>query len=307
MSFSHLLFGYCSRFFFRQTSSSRNCFKKSNLLHKSHLSFTHHSSPITVSQKDMYIKLIPALKDNYMYLLVDEETKESAVVDPVEPEKVLELVKEEQVKLTTVLTTHHHWDHAGGNEKLLNLIPSGLTVCGNDDRIAGLNRRVSTNDKIKVGSLTVTAYETPCHTTGHICFYVNSNDNSSKAVFTGDTLFVSGCGRFFEGTAQQMYHALIEVLAELPPETQVYCGHEYTVKGLAYSQHVEPGNQAAADKLVWAKAKREAGEPTVPSTIGEELTYNPFMRVREASVQAHAKATDPISTMAYLRKEKDSF
>lgn len=254
----------------------------------------------------MYVKIIPALQDNYMYLLVSEETKEAAIVDPVEPKKVFSVVKSEGVTLTTVLTTHHHWDHAGGNVELTSLIP-GLTVCGNDDRIGALNRLVKSNDKIKVGDLSITAFETPCHTTGHICYYVESEDKSSKVVFTGDTLFVGGCGRFFEGTAEQMYHALCEVLATLPPETQVYCGHEYTLKNLAYAIHVEPGSQPIIEKTAWSQAKRDNNEPTIPSTIAEELTYNPFMRVSKPSVQAHAKTSDPISTMAFLREEKNSF
>jgi hydroxyacylglutathione hydrolase len=254
----------------------------------------------------MYIKLLPALKDNYMYLLVDESTKEAAVIDPVEPDKVVQCVADEQIKLTTILTTHHHWDHSGGNDKLVSMV-SDLIVCGGDDRIPSINKKVKNNDIVKIGGLMVKALETPCHTSGHICYYVESIDGSSRAVFTGDTLFVGGCGRFFEGTATQMYRALCEVLASLPLDTQVYCGHEYTLQNLAYAQHVEPSNQDILDKIEWAKGKRGNNEPTIPSTIREEMTFNPFMRVKEASVQSHAKCHDPISTMAFLREEKNAF
>jgi len=127
-------------------------------------------------------------------------------------------------------------------------------------------------------------------------------------VFTGDTLFIAGCGRFFEGSAADMYRALIEVLGTLPPSTHVYCGHEYTVKNLKFAATVEPNSTAVADKLAWAKAQREKGQPTVPSTIGEEFTFNPFMRVRESSVQTHAgRVGDAVGTMNAIRAKKDIF
>ncbi|XP_034526524.1 hydroxyacylglutathione hydrolase, mitochondrial isoform X2 [Ailuropoda melanoleuca] len=233
----------------------------------------------------MKVELLPALTDNYMYLIIDDETKEAAIVDPVQPQKVVETVKKRGVKLTTVLTTHHHWDHAGGNEKLVKLEPG-----------------------LKVGSLSVKCLSTPCHTSGHICYFVTKPGSSEPpAVFTGDTLFVAGCGKFYEGTADEMYRALIEILGRLPPDTRVYCGHEYTINNLKFARHVEPSNAAVQEKLAWAKEKYSIGEPTVPSTIAEELTYNPFMRVREKTVQQHAGETDPVTTMRAIRKEKDHF
>ncbi|KAG8145454.1 hypothetical protein E2320_011984 [Naja naja] len=229
-----------------------------------HPEFERRPSQI-VSQDNMKVEILPALTDNYMYLLVDEETKEAAIVDPVQPQKVLDAAKKHGVKLTTVLTTHHHWDHAGGNEKLVKMEP-GLRVYGGDSR---------------VGSLNVKCLSTPCHTSGHICYFVTKpNSSEPPAVFTGDTLFVAGCGKFFEGTPEEMYRALIEVLGRLPPETKVYCGHEYTINNLKFARHVEPNNAAIQRKLSWAKAKYDGGEATIPSTIGEEFTYNPFMRVR---------------------------
>lgn len=128
-----------------------------------------------------------------------------------------------------------------------------------------------------------------------------------KAVFTGDTLFLGGCGRFFEGTADQMYSALVEKLAKLPDETDVYCGHEYSLQNLKFGNHVEPENDVILKKIEWSKVKRDANEPTVPSTIAEEKLINPFMRVHESAVQSFAKSSDPIETMTIIRKIKDSF
>ncbi|XP_044928124.1 hydroxyacylglutathione hydrolase, mitochondrial isoform X2 [Mustela putorius furo] len=236
----------------------------------------HHTDlrkSLTVEQGAMKVELLPALTDNYMYLIIDDETKEAAIVDPVQPQKVVETVKKLGVKLTTVLTTHHHWDHAGGNEKLVKLAP-GLKVCGGDDRIGALTHKVTHLSTLQVGSLHVKCLSTPCHTSGHICYFVNKPSSSEPpAVFTGDTLFVAGCGKFYEGTADEMYRALLEVLGRLPPDTEKY----------------------------------SVGEPTVPSTIAEEFTYNPFMRVREKTVQQHAGETEPVTTMRAIRKEKDHF
>ncbi|CAM4619623.1 hydroxyacylglutathione hydrolase, mitochondrial isoform X1 [Caretta caretta] len=260
-----------------------------------------------VTQTNMKVELLPALTDNYMYLIIDEETKEAAIVDPVQPQKVVEVVRKHGVKLTTVLTTHHHWDHAGGNEKLVKM-ESGLRVYGGDNRVGALTQKVSHSTSFQVGSLHVKCLYTPCHTSGHICYYVTKpNSSEPPAVFTGDTLFVAGCGKFFEGTPEEMYKALIEILGRLDPETRVYCGHEYTINNLKFARHVEPNNAAIQQKLAWAKAKYDSGEPTIPSTIAEEFTYNPFMRVREKTVQQHAGETDPIRTMGAIRKEKDNF
>lgn len=251
----------------------------------------------------MKIHILPALSDNYMYLVVDEKTQEAAIVDPVEPKKVVDAVKNHGVKLTTVLTTHHHWDHAGGNKELAELV-KGLTVCGGDDRIGALNKKVGHKDQMKVGNLDVQCLFTPCHTSGHICYVVTGQPS---AVFTGDTLFVAGCGKFFEGHPPEMYKALIDILGKLPPDTLVYCGHEYTENNLKYAVHVEPENSEIHKQIEWAKNKRKANEPTVPSTIGDEFKFNPFMRVQKESIKKYAGQSDPVDVMGFLRRDKDMF
>jgi len=169
----------------------------------------------------MKVRILPALSDNYMYLVIDETTKEAAIVDPVDPPSVLKAVEEEKVKLTSVLTTHHHWDHAGGNADLVSKCP-GLTVFGGDSRIGAINKEVSHNSEFDIGNIKVKCLFTPCHTSGHICYFVNDKDGTSEpAVFTGDTLFIAGCGKFFEGTPEQMYNALINILGSLPDNTVI--------------------------------------------------------------------------------------
>ncbi len=184
----------------------------------------YHSAQSVSKVKDkMRVRILPALSDNYMYLLVDEATNKAAVVDPVDPDSVYKAVKEEKVELTSILTTHHHWDHADGNDKMANMVKN-LTVYGGDDRIKALTNKVKHDDTFKVGELSVKCLFTPCHTKGHICYYVEGGDDS-RAVFTGDTLFLAGCGKFFEGDAKMMHKALVEVLGHLPDDTVLFLHH----------------------------------------------------------------------------------
>ncbi|KAF5289769.1 hypothetical protein FQA39_LY03686 [Lamprigera yunnana] len=265
-----------------------------------------HTAQNCINFEKMKIRILPALTDNYMYLIIDEKTKQAAIVDPVAPETVLEAVNSEGVILTKVLTTHHHWDHAGGNEELVAKHKSPLQVFGGDQRINALTNRVKHGDKFTIGDINVECLYTPCHTSGHICYYLTA-EGQTPAIFTGDTLFVAGCGRFFEGTAEQMYNALILLLSTLPEKTQVFCGHEYTVQNLKFAQNVEKENQDVQNKLKWAIDQRQRGLPTVPSTIAEEKMTNPFMRVDTEEVKRHCGHGEAIATMASIRKEKDEF
>ncbi|XP_050422627.1 hydroxyacylglutathione hydrolase, mitochondrial isoform X1 [Adelges cooleyi] len=275
----------------------------------SRYSSTMHSNIITKEfGRQFKVQVLPALSDNFMYLLIDKTTGEAAIVDPVAPNTVWEAVKRENVKLTTILTTHHHWDHAGGNKELIDgNVGDPLTVIGGDDRIDGLTKMIDTSGTdLKIGLLDVKCLRTPCHTTGHVCYYVSTDEGS--VVFTGDTLFVGGCGRFFEGNAQQMYEALIEILSKLPENTAVFCGHEYSIQNLKFGLHVEPTNEDLLSLLKTVEVKRQAKEPCVPSTIGMEKLVNPFMRVGIASVQNATKTPgNSIETMRILRELKNDF
>ncbi|VDN22022.1 unnamed protein product [Gongylonema pulchrum] len=249
---------------------------------------------------------IPALSDNYMYLLVDEKTSQAAVVDPVNLHSINAAVKAAGVTLTSSLVTHHHWDHASATEEISNAY-NKLIIYGGDKRIGALTNEVRDGDTFKVGELDVKCLHTPCHTTGSTCYYV-TDGSADKAVFTGDTLFIAGCGRFFEGNATQMDSALNEKLASLPDDTKVYCGHEYTVDNLKFAASVEPKNEEVKKKLAWAQERRRLGEYTVPSTIGDEKLFNPFMRVRiSEELRNVANSTDPVTVMAKIRSMKNSF
>jgi len=265
-----------------------------------------HSSTAEHKFEGMGVTVLPALSDNYMYLIVDENTRQAAVVDPVEPQKVLDAVERENVNLTKILTTHHHWDHAGGNQELVKKSKNTLQVFGGDDRIGALTNKVQDGDCFNIGDTKVECIFTPCHTSGHICYLVKT-PCQDPVVFTGDTLFIAGCGRFFEGTAEQMCVCLLEKLGKLPGNTRIFCGHEYTLQNLKFAKHVEPNNQEILKKIEWACDKRDRGEPTVPSTISEEKLINPFMRVAERTVQHHASCSDIVETMRSIRREKDNF
>ncbi|KAK3552261.1 hypothetical protein QTP86_006080 [Hemibagrus guttatus] len=255
----------------------------------------------------MRVKVISILEDNYMYLVIDEQSKEAIAVDPAVPHRLLEILKREGVTLTAVLTTHHHWDHARGNGALLKDLPE-LQVYGGDERITGLTHKVTNGQELKFNTINVRCLFTPCHTSGHMCYFLwEDNCPDSPAVFTGDTLFVGGCGKFFEGTAEQMYHNLTEVLGTLPQDTKVFCGHEYTIKNLKFAMLVEPENERVKEKLSWARARDDDDKPTVPSTLLEEFEYNPFLRLSEESVQKFTGKSDPIEVLRVLRKEKDNF
>ncbi|XP_019292809.1 hydroxyacylglutathione hydrolase-like protein isoform X4 [Panthera pardus] len=195
------------------------------------------------------------LRDNYMYLVIEEHTREAVAVDVAVPKRLLEIVGREGVSLTTVLTTHHHWDHARGNAELARLRP-GLAVLGADERICALTRRLVHGEELQFGAIHVRCLLTPGHTSGHMSYFLWEEDcPDPPAVFSGDALSVGGCGLRLESTAQQMYQSLVETLGTLPPETKVFCGHEHTLGNLEFAQKVEPGNDHVRAKLSWAKRR----------------------------------------------------
>ena len=252
---------------------------------------------------------IPAFADNYIWLLRDGAR--AAVVDPGDAGPVFAYLEREQVELTAILATHHHGDHVGGIPRLLDRYP--VPVFGPArETIPGRTRALRGGDRIDVPGLPVTlrVLDIPGHTSGHIA-YVGDIDGQST-LFCGDTLFAGGCGRLFEGTPAQMW-ASLSTLARLPPETQVFCGHEYTVANLRFAAAVEPGNADVAARQAREQAKRGRGEPTLPTTIATERATNPFLRaavpgVRAAAQQyaAHALADDT-AAFAALRNWKNEF
>lgn len=246
----------------------------------------------------MRVYALPIFEDNYAFLIVDQAQGVCAAVDPADPTPVLELIHAKGLTLTRLLITHHHHDHAGGINAFLLHHPT-LEVLSGADPIPGVTRRLSHGEAFTIGALEGEALSTPCHTRGHVAFHVEG------ALFCGDTLFVGGCGRFFEGTAAQMDAALNQTFAALPDETLVYCAHEYTCSNLRFARRVDPENPALRAKLAWAEARRAQGLPTIPSTLGEERAYNPFMRVREAALQRATGEAEPLAVMAKLRALKN--
>ncbi|KAI7749316.1 hypothetical protein M8C21_023651 [Ambrosia artemisiifolia] len=200
------------------------------------------------------------------------------------------------------------WDHAGGNEKIKELVPGIKVYGGSIDNVKGCTNKLENGDKLSLGDdIDILSLHTPCHTKGHISYYLTGKEEDDPAVFTGDTLFVAGCGKFFEGTAEQMYESLCVTLASLPKQTKVYCGHEYTVKNLQFAQTVEPENAKISQKLSWAQQQRQSGLPTIPSTIGEELEFNPFMRADLPEVQEKVGCKSPVEALRKIRQLKDNW
>ncbi len=254
---------------------------------------------------------VPQLQDNYAYLIVDPASYEAAIVDCAEAEPVLEAARHAGARLTTVLATHHHYDHVGGNDDLRAAIPNVRIFGSAEDapRIPGITDPVRDGDTVAVGGLRARVIFIPAHTSGHVAYYFED----AHAVFTGDTLFAAGCGRLFEGDAGQMMSSLGR-LAKLPDDVRVFCGHEYTQKNLEFAVSLEPGNPAAVDKLARVRRMRAANEPTVPSTIAEEKATNPFLRTSSAELAMNVRArvpglasNDPVALFAAVRALKDRF
>ncbi|KAH1061552.1 hypothetical protein GYH30_004840, partial [Glycine max] len=176
------------------------------------------------------------------------------------------------------------------------------------DNVKGCTDKVENGDKVSLGpDVTVLALLTPCHTQGHISYYVTGKEDEQPAVFTGDTLFIASCGKFFEETAEQMYQSLNVTLASLPKSTRVYRGHEYSVNNLQFAVTLEPDNLRIQKKLAWARNQWQAGQATIPSTIEDELETNPFMRVDLPEIQERVGCKSPVEALGEIRKQKDNW
>jgi len=257
----------------------------------------------------MRIVPVPVLEDNYAYLVI-ADSGGAAVVDPSEAAPVLAAAEREKVELQAIWNTHHHWDHVGGNRDLLQARPS-LRVFGyapDRVRIPGITDAVEDGESFDFAGIAVRVIFIPAHTSGHVAYHLPAQG----IVFTGDTLFVGGCGRLFEGDASMMVGSLGR-LTSLPPETRIFCGHEYTEKNLRFALTLEPKNADLAAKYRRVKAQRERGEPTVPTTVAEELATNPFLRLHSPEIRGsiHERfpdcGDDPTVLFAKARTLKDAF
>ncbi len=255
----------------------------------------------------LQVTAIPAFADNYLWLIHDG--RHAVVVDPGDAAPIEAALSSGQLTLAAILLTHHHRDHAGGVTDLLR--ERDIPVYGPaKEAIAGVTHHVSEGDNIRLTepAISLGVLDVPGHTAGHVAYV----DHDHGWLFCGDTLFAGGCGRLFEGTAEQMTTSLAK-LAALPDATKVYCAHEYTVSNLRFAVAAEPENAAVAERLKQAQAARERGERTVPSTIAEEKLTNPFLRYREPAVvqtlrsQASLVNDDPVVAFAALREWKNAF
>lgn len=232
------------------------------------------------------IEMFPCLLDNYGFLVHSSDTGETASIDTPEASKIIEACEAKGWTLTHIWNTHHHPDHVGGNVELAENF--GLEILGpshDQGRIPGITRGVSGGNNFSFGGHDVQVIDTPGHTTSHIVYHIPA----AKAAFVGDTLFVLGCGRLFEGTPAQMHESL-QKLAALPDETRVYCAHEYTLSNAKFAVTVEPENEDLLAYISAAEALRAKNQPTVPSTIGAEKRNNPFMRAANAAALGTIRA-----------------
>jgi hydroxyacylglutathione hydrolase len=253
---------------------------------------------------ELVIRQIPVLRDNYVYLLHDPVAQATGVVDPSVAPPVLRLLEETGWRLTHILNTHHHSDHTGGNLEIKQA--TGALVVGpraDRERIPGIDVAVGDGERYTFGSETADVFDVPGHTRGHIAYWFAA----AQALFCGDTLFLMGCGRLFEGTPEQMWRSLGK-LRRLPGETRVYCAHEYTQANARFALTVDPENAALVARARRVDQLRAEGRPTVPGTLADELATNPFLRADQPALQQAAGAPgDPVATFAAIRRRKDSF
>ncbi|GAB7363938.1 hypothetical protein MBLNU230_g4500t1 [Neophaeotheca triangularis] len=252
----------------------------------------------------MHIQSIPMWEgsgNNYAYLVTDDKTKDAVIIDPANPSEVLPELKKATdggIKVQNIINTHHHHDHAGGNVEMLKSY--NVPIIGGKD-CSKVNTVPSHGSSFKVGEgITVKALHTPCHTQDSICYLFE--DGNDRAVFTGDTLFIGGCGRFFEGTPEQMHKALNETLAQLPDDTKVYPGHEYTKGNVKFGIKVMQTDAVKNLESFANSNKQTQGK----FTIGDEKKHNVFMMLDDPTVQKFTGRTKPVDVMGALREAKNS-
>ena len=253
----------------------------------------------------MDIVQIPILKDNYVFLVHDPLSGQTAVVDPAEAAPVMDCLSEQGWTLTHILNTHFHGDHVGGNLTLKSL--GSVCVYGKDtpsERIPGLDRAVDDGASIPFGNVFIQVLWVPGHTQGHLAFWFERE----QWLFCGDTLFAMGCGRLLAGTAEQLW-ASLERIRALPPKTLVFCAHEYTLNNGLFAQTVEPNNVLLKRRVSRSQHQRSMGIATVPFLLEEELDTNPFLRVYSPEIRHHLNLTNQsdLEVFRVLRERKDHF
>ncbi|MEB3211650.1 MAG: hydroxyacylglutathione hydrolase [Leptolyngbyaceae bacterium] len=259
----------------------------------------------------MKIHRLPALSDNYIFVLHDETRNVAAVVDPAEALPVLDFLQQHQAYLVAIFNTHHHADHVGGNPQLLKHFPSATVYGGAHDkgRIPHQSVFLLDSDTVEFAGRTGYVLFVPGHTRAHIAYYFEPMGGDSTApgdLFCGDTLFAGGCGRLFEGTPQQMVESLTKI-RQLPENTRIWCAHEYTLKNLEFALTIEPKNEDLSQRYQRVNTMRRNQEATVPTLLALEKQTNPFLRWNQPEVMAIAQTHDPVRCFAKLRGMKDLF
>jgi hydroxyacylglutathione hydrolase len=245
--------------------------------------------------------------DNFIYVCGYDRSS-AFVVDPSDSSLVLRTISKLGLSLTTIFVTHHHWDHVAGIRELKERT-SCRVIGGDKQRIPGIDPVAGDGDVLTIGSARIQVIATPGHTRTSVCYYMQpSNDNEGGALWTGDTLFIGGCGRLLECGPQLMFDSLLK-LASLPDQTLVYCGHDYTLENYEFASTIEPGNQAVNRRLQEVRQAVKAGRQTVPSAMLEEKTTNPFMRAStlELKTALSMPQAGAVEVFAELRRQKDVF
>ncbi len=253
----------------------------------------------------MQITPIPCLTDNYAYIIYDNNSKTTGVVDPSEAKPVISFLREKKLKLNYVLNTHHHYDHIGGNLELKKTFNAKIIgFVGDKHRIPGIDITLKDNEKWIFGNSSVKILHIPGHTLGHICFFFEKE----KIAFTGDTLFSLGCGRIFEGDHKQMLQSLNKI-KKLPEDTMIYCGHEYTYKNAEFCIEHDNNNINLKNKFEKIKKLRSKNLPTIPSSLGEELKSNIFLRCDQNDLKAklNMQNHEDFKVFKKIRDLKDNF
>jgi len=265
-----------------------------------------HSQPKTVDHGDFEVKVLPALGDNFMFLIRPKSHKGIIAVDPVDYKSISKELAGSGFYLDSILTTHHHGDHDAGNRPLIRLYPE-VNVYATDERVDGYTHMINHGTMFNRCGLEIRTLHTPCHTTGHGCFIIPSETGPS-AVFVGDTLFHGGAGRFFEGDANDFVSSLDLILESVDDHDLIYSGHEYSTSNLNFAHAIEPDSTVIADRLDVVKSHREQKEATIPTTLELEKKVNPFVRLEQSDAIKTATGQDNrILIAAQLREMKNNF